>query len=428
MGILELETGLMIASLIIFIGFIGSVLLNRHNIPDAIFLILLGYILGPGTNILDVDILRGAAPYIGAVALISIMFESSFGINLRELIVSAKPSLILAVTGFILSTVASAAFLYYVIGFYTQNWLMSFLVGAIIGGGSGAIIVSVIQRINVPTNIQVTLSLESVLTDVLVIIIAETILYLIRLQSLAPATPLDIRSIGGNIAASFSISIVAGVIAGAILANLLDKFKKEKHVYTMTIAYLILLYVIAQSLNGSGAITVLTCGIVLTNSKHIPFIFSNRSSESLTYQLYSLESMHSELTLLLKIFFFVEVGIIMNIQDLSVITLSLIVSLLLLIIRFPVAYYVVNSLHYSSNAGLAAGVLSVSYARGLAAAVMAVTAFNEFLDIYGGVLPPDIDAAINFILQLTSGVILFTNLFFTLGIVLLRGKIRELMY
>ncbi len=428
MAILELEAGLMIASLIIFIGFIGSVLLNKHNIPDAIFLILLGYILGPGTKILDVDVLIGAAPYIGAVALISIMFESSFGINLRELIISAKPALILAVTGFLLSTVATSAFLYYVIGFYPENWLMSLLVGTIIGGGSGAIIVSVVQRINVPTNIQVTLSLESVLTDVFVIIIAETVLYLIRLQSQTPSAPLDIRTIGGNIAASFSISIVAGVLSGALLASLLDKFKKEKHVYTMTIAYLILLYVVSQYLEGSGAIAVLTCGIVLTNSRYIPFLFSNRSSESLTYQLYSLESMHSELTLLLKIFFFVEVGIIMNIQDMSIILLSLLVSLLLLLARFPVAYIVSNSLHYSARSSLAASIISVSYARGLAAAVMAVRAYNEFLNIYGGSIPADIASAINFILQLTSGVILFTNLFFTLGIALLRGKLRELLY
>ncbi len=425
---MSVEWGLMIASIIIFIGFIGSVLLNRHNIPDAIFLILLGYLLGPGMGLVDIEILKGAAPYIGAVALISIMFESSFGINIRELMASAKPSLILALGGFALSTLATTLVLYYVIGFYPDNILMSLLVGTIVGGGSGAIIVSVIQRITVPTSIQVTLSIESVLTDVLVIIFTETVLFIIILQISQGSFALDLRNIGGSIASSFSISIVLGVFSGWLLANLLDRFKKEKHVYTMTIAYLILIYVATQSLNGSGAIAVLTCGIVLTNFRHIPFIFEKKSPESLTYQLYSLESMHSELTLLLKIFFFVEVGFIMNIRDLWLVIISFLLSIILFIVRFPVAMLVSKNLNLGESGLIPAEIISFSYARGLAAAVMAVRVQNEFETIFGGVLDEALSSAIEFILQLTSGVILFTNLLFTIGIALLRNRVRELLY
>ncbi len=424
MGVMSVEWGLMIASIIIFIGFIGSVLLNRHNIPDAIFLIILGYVLGPGLGLVDIEILKGAAPYIGAVALISIMFESSFGINIRELFASAKPALILAFGGFALSTLATTLLLYYVIGFYPDNILMSLLVGTIIGGGSGAIIVSVIQRISVPTKVQVTLSIESVLTDVLVIIFTETVLLIITLQMLQNGVTLDLRNVGGSIASSFSISVVLGVLAGWILANLLDRFKKEKHVYTMTIAYLILIYVATQSLNGSGAIAVLTCGIVLTNFRHIPFLFEKRSPESLTYQLYSLESMHSELTLLLKIFFFVEVGIIMNIRDLWTIVISLLLSVILFLVRFPVSLLVAKSLNFGEASLVPAEIISFSYARGLAAAVMAVRVQNEFELVFGELF----SEAVEFILQVTSGVILFTNLFFTVGIALLRNKVREFYY
>ena len=297
---------------------------------------------------------------------------------------------------------------------------MSLLVGTIIGGGSGAIIVSVIQRISVPTKVQVTLSIESVLTDVLVIIFTETVLLIISLQATQNGVTLDLRNVGGSIASSFSISVVLGVLAGWILANLLDRFKKEKHVYTMTIAYLILIYVATQSLNGSGAIAVLTCGIVLTNFRHIPFLFEKRSPESLTYQLYSLESMHSELTLLLKIFFFVEVGIIMNIRDLWTIIISLLLSVILLLVRFPVSLLVAKSLNFGEASLVPAEIISFSYARGLAAAVMAV----RVQEAIGNMFPEPVE----FILQVTSGVILFTNLFFTIGIALLRNKVREFYY
>lgn len=415
--------GLFIASLIIFIGFIGSVLLNRHNIPDAIFLIVLGYILGPLTGIVDVNSLSSVAPILGALALIAIMFESSFGINLKELVVSAKSSLILATVGFIISSIVTYLFLYYVVGFYPENPLFSLMIGTIIGGGSGAIIASIVQRINAPPSIQVSLSLESVLTDVFVIIFTSIIAYMITNLSV-----IEPEKIAANIATKFSTSIVIGVLAGFLLAYILDRLRKESHLYTMTIAYLILLYVATEFFGGSGAISVLSSGIVLTNLNYLPNIFSSeRIIERIHFQLYSLESMHSELTLLIRIFFFVEVGIIMNIKDLYIVSIAAVLSILLLLARYPLAYAVTPSLGFREKRGIVAMLISLFYARGLAAAVMAVVISGQILSFYNPV-PADLEYAVNFMVQVASAVVLFTNLILTIGVFLLRNKIKELIY
>jgi len=415
--------GLFIASLVIFIGFIGSVLLNRHNIPDAIFLMVLGYVLGPLTGIVDVSTLSSVAPILGALALIAIMFESSFGINLKELVVSAKSSLILATVGFIISSIVTYLFLYYVIGFYPENPLFSLMIGTIIGGGSGAIIASIVQRINAPSSLQVSLSLESVLTDVFVIIFTSIIAYMITNLSV-----IEPEKIAANIATKFSTSIVIGVMAGFLLAYILDRLRKESHLYTMTIAYLILLYVATEFFGGSGAISVLSSGIVLTNLNYLPNIFSSeRIIERIHFQLYSLESMHSELTLLIRIFFFVEVGIIMNIKDLYIVSIAAILSILLLLARYPLAYAVAPSLGFREKRGIVAMLISLFYARGLAAAVMAVVISGQILSFYNPV-PADLEYAVNFMIQVASAVVLFTNLILTIGVFLLRNKIKELIY
>jgi len=424
MSITTPEQALLIASLIIFIGFIGSVLLNKHNIPDAIFLILLGYLLGPVTNIVDVSLLSGVAPYLGALALITIMFESSFGINIRELLVTAKSALFLATVGFLVSAVGTYVFLYYVIGFFPQNPLYSLMTGTIVGGGSGAIIASIIQRMNAPTSMQVPLSLESVLTDVFTIVFTLTIASIIGQRTAA----INYKVIAGNIAAMFSTSIVAGIIFGILLAHILDRLRKESHLYIMTIAYLIMIYVAAEFFGGSGAITVLTCGILLTNLGHLPSIFSSRTSiERLQFQLYSLESMHSELTLLIRIFFFVEVGIVMNIKDLYIVGIAATLSVLLLLLRFPLAYFIAPSLGFRDKRGIASVLISFFYARGLAAAVMAVYVSSELLKMFANV-SPELLYASNFIIQVASAVVLFTNLILTVGVFVLRSKMRELMY
>lgn len=417
--------GLFIASLVIFIGFIGSVLLNKHNIPDAIFLIVLGYVLGPLTGIVPVELLSGVATYLGALALIVIMFESSFGINLRELLITAKSALILATVGFIISSLITYFFLYYIIGFYPENPLMSLIVGTIIGGGSGAIIASIVQRINAPSSLQITLSLESVLTDVFVIIFTSILSFII-----AKGGGVEPQTIAANIAASFSTSIVIGGIAGILLAYILDRLRKESHLYTMAIAYLILLYAMTDFFGGNGAISVLSCGIVLTNLSYFTGVLPSKGIiERIHFQLYSLESMHSELTLLIRMFFFVEVGIVMNIRDIYVVTIAAILSVLLLLGRMPLAYVVAPGLGFSDKRGIAAILISLFYARGLAAAVMAVllpTNLMSYMEVTQ--LPPDLEAATNFIIQVASAVVLFTNVILTIGVIVMRDKIRELIY
>jgi len=236
------------------------------------------------------------------------------------------------------------------------------------------------------------------------------------------------EKIAADLAASFSTSIVIGALSGYVLAYILDRLRKESHLYTMTIAFLILLYVATEFFGGSGAIAVLSGGIVLTNLNYLPNLFgSDRVIERIHFQLYSLESMHSELTLLIRIFFFVEVGIIMNIKDIYVVTISAILSILLLLARYPLAYAVAPSLGFREKRGLVAGLISLFYARGLAAAVMAVVVSNQILSAYAA--PSlEIQNAVNFMVQTASAVVLFTNLILTIGVFLLRGKFRELVF
>jgi len=161
---------------------------------------------------------------------------------------------------------------------------------------------------------------------------------------------------------------------------------------------------------------------------YLPNIFSSeRIIERIHFQLYSLESMHSELTLLIRIFFFVEVGIIMNIKDLYIVSIAAVLSILLLLARYPLAYAVTPSLGFREKRGIVAMLISLFYARGLAAAVMAVVISGQILSFYNPV-PADLEYAVNFMVQVASAVVLFTNLILTIGVFLLRNKIKELIY
>jgi len=411
-----------IASLIIFIGFFGSVLLNRYNVPDAIFLIALGYFLGPGSQLIfgspliNPSYFKGIAPYIGGLALIAIMFESSLGIDINELIMTARPALILSISSFIVSVIAAFIFLHYVLGLFPDP-LVSLLIATIIGGSSGAVVASIAPRVSMPSNMQLTLSLESVLTDVYVIVSAVTILSIFKGGSL-----LGIEAIGSYIASRFSVSLVIGGLAGIFLSIILHRFRREKHLYVMTFAFLILLYAGTESLGGSGAISVLTAGILLSNIGIFSgFLKNPEMLEIVKFQKYSLETLHSELTLLIRIFFFVEVGLILSFTNLYGLIVALAISFILLFSRLPSAYVTAKVLGFDIGRGTAATTISLFYARGLAAAVMAVIAESQLSQI----LTNDVAGLL---LEIPSAVILFSNLILTVGVALLRKRISRLLY
>lgn len=420
-----------IAAIIIFIGFFGSVLLNRYNVPDAIFLIALGYFLGSGSklvfgvSLLDPYYFEPIAPYIGALALIAIMFESSLGIDINELIATARPALTLSISSFTLSTIVSFIFLYYILNISGGDIIIPLLISVIIGGSSGAVVASIANKITMPDNMQLTLSIESVLTDVYVIVSALTILTLIRYGGQT-----GIESVGGFIAQRFSVSLVIGVMSGIFLANILHKLRREKHLYTMTFAFLILLYAGTEFLGGSGAISVLTAGILLSNINILAGIIKNTEMmEIVKFQRYNLEALHSELTLLLRIFFFVEVGLIINLTNIYAILISITLSILLLISRLPPSYLAATVLGYDIERGVVATTMSLFYARGLAAAVMAVVSKPLIEQYLTNTLfsVESVSYITNLIVEIPSAVVLFTNIILTIGVVLLRRRISRLI-
>ena len=72
-------TPLFIASCILIVGFIGSVLMNRYGLPDNMFLLFIGMILGPisglilSNPILNAEDFINIAPIVGSLAALEIM-------------------------------------------------------------------------------------------------------------------------------------------------------------------------------------------------------------------------------------------------------------------------------------------------------------------------------------------------------------------
>ena len=347
-----------LAGILLIIGFLADYLFRKTSIPDVLILITLGYLIGPVLYIVDPSDLAPASQIIATLSLVVILFHGGLDLDIATILSSAHRATILVFLGIAISMAATAAFVYYLL-----DWglLHSLLLGAIIGGTSPSIVMPLISRARVTDEVSSVLSLESALNGALVIIIA-----LVVLQIMTTGTEGNLLSMAGKaIGIQFCLGAAVGTATGIIWLWLLTRLKGEAYDDILTLAVVFVLYFIVESINGSGVIFALVFGLVLGNGIRIPKLFTIRRTVAATEIM---KKFHSQISFFIKTFFFIYLGLIMTFNEPRLIILSLILSLLLLFVRYLVV--LISSL---GNRTLLAnkGLLTTMFPRGLSAAVLA---------------------------------------------------------
>jgi NhaP-type Na+/H+ or K+/H+ antiporter len=195
---------LILSALIILIGFLANYLFNKTGFPDMLILILLGALFGPVLGIFDPTIIQSFAPYIAALALAYILFDGGMGLNIRQVVSNSPKALLLAVSGFAISTVATAVFMMAV---FNMPILYGLLLGGIVGGSSSVVVISLASKIKISEKSSTILILESALTDVFSIVICIALIVIVTGQT-------DVTAIGVGVTMRFFIGILIGVGLG----------------------------------------------------------------------------------------------------------------------------------------------------------------------------------------------------------------------
>jgi cell volume regulation protein A len=201
---------------------------------------------------------------------------------------------------------------------------------------------------------------------------------------------------GKAIGIQFCLGAAIGTATGIIWLWLLTRLKGEDYDDILTLAVVFVLYFVVESINGSGVIFALVFGLVLGNGIRIPKLFTIRRTVAATEIM---KKFHSQISFFIKTFFFIYLGLIVTFNEPRLIILSLILSLLLLFVRYLVV--LISSL---GNRTLSAnkGLLTTMFPRGLSAAVLAqivVTSGIPDASIY-----PDIIIAIILITVMISAI------------------------
>ena len=175
----DVNTAFILIATIIFVGFLSAKGFEKYKIPDVVILMLLGLLIGPVLGVLEpetLNALRTVSPFFGTLVLVILLIEGGMTLDYKKVLKEAAPATLFTFAAFIASVllVATVAML--------LGWslLHGLLLGAILGGNSSSVVMSLIRRINIKEETRTILSLESSINDSLVII---TSIFLIGLMA-----------------------------------------------------------------------------------------------------------------------------------------------------------------------------------------------------------------------------------------------------
>jgi cell volume regulation protein A len=353
----------LVAAVIIVLGFLGEEFFNRTSIPDSILLLLFGVLLGPIFQLFAHEELLAITPYFAALALIIILFDGGLNMDIREAVRNSPRALVLAITGFTLNVLVTAAICKYLLGWRLLNGL---LLGSIVGGGSSIIVIALIRKLKVTEKIETVLSLESILTDVLCTVGAYTAMNILlqEVNAEGVSTGIDMYAALGSVATAFSVGILVGLGFGVAWLVLLEKIKGKPNAYMLTLAMLFLTFVVATNLGGNGALSALFFGLMIGNSRHIARRIKFRTTISIDENV---RDFHCQISFLIRSFFFVFTGLLFSFSSFTSVLIGLVLSFTFLGIRF----LVIKMATVKSELKTYETLMTVMFPRGLAAAVLA---------------------------------------------------------
>ncbi len=368
---MNVNVALLSISLIAIFGFISETLFRRTNIPDVIFLIIIGFLIGPnGYGFTSPEDLASFAPIVTTFTLLILIFDGAFNINLSSLIREFSSSLILTIYNFVLSTVVVGGIFFYIQQFHLGGTTMmaAMIIGFSLAGVSSSFVIPILNQIRVGGKLFSRLALESALTDVFCIVatlsvievyttgifgIQDTLSYLVRL---------------------FAIAGFIGALGGIVWIAI-RVFEEQN--YIITIAFLILIYLVTEEFGGNGPIAALFFGLILNNSKQLTSIKEGILSRSVKEKQKAVqgelgvavtsaneEKFYHLISFFLKAFFFIYVGILLDITDQTALLVGSILSVLIMIVRMA-------SMPLTKGMpGAQRKLVNAVFARGLAAAVL----------------------------------------------------------
>src|SRR6185437_14274818 len=365
---MHVATNILVVGALVFVAHAFTGIFSRTRVPDVLLLTIIGILLGPVFHLVTPANFGAVGPVFAAITLVIILFEAGLSLDFDVMRGAIRPTLTLTLTNFFLTMIGVGIAGQFLL---KMNPRLTFMLGAIIGSTSPAVIVPLSRRLPMVESTKTILFLESALSDVLSIVIAIGIMDSYKFGTVRVGT------VVGQILATLILAGIFGGLAAFAWSALLRRIRGLENSIFTTPAFVFVLFGIVELLGFSGYVAAVVFGAVLGNIEvfhRITWLQRPLPPEPITLNEQE-RNFLAEVVFLLKTFFFIYVGVSIKFTDIPLVYVALALSVLIFLVRIPSAWFGLNRETPVRDASLVA----IMSPKGLAAVVLASMPFDRHL-------------------------------------------------
>ena len=326
-----MANNILILGIIILVGFIGNLLFNKTKIPESIFLMIIGILLGPVFNVVSGKFFLDNASFLISLALVIVLLDSGLSLNISKTLKNTPTAFFFTIL-VMLSTIAIVSAVTVI--FFDWPLINGVFLG-IIGSGTTTITIShLVEKISVGKNTKTLLILESIVNDITLITGVSILISFVTLGNEA--------SIAKIIFNELAISIILGIVFALIWAFVFLKYiHGNKLAYIFTLGFAFVIFDSVKFFGYNGAISVLVFSLSLGNYSSLINKIKDYSKilTPIKTDISLVRGVNTEITFLMRTLFFVFLGIIF---DTKLITWGVIIFVLVIVIGEVLSKYVAS--------------------------------------------------------------------------------------
>lgn len=297
--------GILILGIVILIGFIGKFFFNKTRIPESVFLMLIGILLGPVFNVVSGKFFIDNASFLISLALVVVLLDSGLTLNISKALKNAPTALIFTIL-VMLSTVAIVSAV--TVLFFDWPLINGIFLGIIGSGTTTITITHLVEKLSVGKNTKTLLVLESIVNDITLITAVSILISFV----LSDSGKVSIFKVIFN---ELVISVILGVAFALIWAYVFLRYihgNKLAYVFTLGIAFIIFDGV--EFFGFNGAIAVLIFSLALGNYSALVSKLKAYSKILIPIKadISIVRGINTEITFIMRTLFFVFLGVIFN--------------------------------------------------------------------------------------------------------------------
>ena len=269
---------LVVAALLLLASIFAGLVSRRFGAPLLLVFMVLGMLAGEngpgGIDFNDAEF----AFLIGSIALAVILFDGGLRTPMSAIRVAWGPALALATLGVVVTAGVVAEAL--ILGFGTE-WRRAWLIGSIVASTDAAAVFGLLSQhgIGLSDRLKATLEVESGANDPMGVFMTVVFVDLLRLN-------IDTLGLGVllEFARQMGLGLAVGLGCGFLLVWLMNRLEMSAGLYPiLAFALAMLAFGGAQTLGGSGFLSVYAAGIVFGNRRVRALQLVGRFFDGLTW-------------------------------------------------------------------------------------------------------------------------------------------------